>query len=84
MSAQIAAQRSLFKQTFDTQAPRRPPASFVVVSICTNVEIDPIAMSEDEFSDLMLFLTRTLTDHDCLELTSHIPSRVPSGLPVSD
>lgn len=51
MYKQIAAQRSLFKQTFDTQAPRRPPASFVVVSICTNVEIDPIA---DPYLGLLL------------------------------
>lgn len=53
-------------------------------AIADAVELTPVALSDAEIDDLMVFLTQTLTDHSCLDLRSIIPAQVPSGLPVLD
>ncbi len=47
------------------------------------VEIEPLALSEQEISQLMDFL-HALTDPGCIDLRHTSPSRVPSGLPMYD
>ncbi|MBQ0728551.1 MAG: hypothetical protein KBT77_14495 [Thalassolituus oleivorans] len=46
-------------------------------------ELEPIALTKSELSDLLEFL-RALTDWNALDMTWMIPESVASGLPVED
>ncbi|RKZ47739.1 MAG: hypothetical protein DRR16_15905 [Candidatus Parabeggiatoa sp. nov. 3] len=47
------------------------------------IEIEPIALTDDEISDIIAFL-EALTDVACIDLRQHTVNRVPSGLSVAD
>jgi cytochrome c peroxidase len=46
-------------------------------------ELDPVELTDEEFSDLVAFL-HALTDPASVDLRTDVPQRVPSGLPVFD
>ena len=52
-------------------------------SLASSIELDPVTLSDEQFSNLMTFL-HALTDTASLDLRSTVPSRVPSGLPLGD
>ncbi|MGR9115984.1 MAG: cytochrome-c peroxidase [Gammaproteobacteria bacterium] len=51
--------------------------------LASAIEIDPVALSDDEVKYLTDFL-HALTDRDSLDLRATAPARVPSGLPLAD
>jgi cytochrome c peroxidase len=55
----------------------------LVLSSLDSLASTPVELSETEFGDLMAFM-QALTDPAALDLSSDIPSSVPSGLPVEN
>ncbi|HFE47949.1 MAG TPA: cytochrome-c peroxidase [Chromatiaceae bacterium] len=47
------------------------------------IEIAPVSLSDKEVSQIVTFL-HALTDQSCIDLSSTVPNRVPSGLAVFD
>ena len=76
---------------FDTNQvvlPRRSPRDFEITTntvthahLVGALTIEPVTLRDDEFQDVIAFL-HSLTDPASVDLTSHIPPSVPSGLPV--
>jgi len=52
-------------------------------SLASSIELDPVTLSDQQFSNLMAFL-HALTDTASLDMRSTVPSSVPSGLPLGD
>ncbi|MDI1293898.1 MAG: cytochrome c peroxidase [Methylobacter sp.] len=52
-------------------------------ALANSIEIDPIQLSDQEFTNLMAFL-HALTDPASVDLRATVPSKVPSGLPLWD
>lgn len=52
-------------------------------AIAQRVELEPMPLTDDEVSDLIVFLN-ALTDPRALDLRKTVPQRVPSGLPLAE
>lgn len=47
-------------------------------------QLSPVDLTDEEFGDLMEFLTVGLTDASCVDIRNDVPDSVPSGLPLAD
>jgi cytochrome c peroxidase len=60
-----------------------PAAIELLLATLDPLAVTPVALSDEEFNDLMAFL-RAFTDPAALDLQQDIPASVPSGLTVED